>query len=216
MTNQGLDEGDSDEDAEDEEDAYQPKKYEYVALNPFKDLYKHSPVIQMSFEFGPSCIPLETVGMIMNYTGNHLLHYIHTVMGRRIFFPCHRVVSIQLMQNGDIITTAMRKEISIVLASNKSKAIVEACAADAADATNPESTTADEETSAAQQEAASPTIKDSSPFQIVQHGEVQVSFRSKAIVLSNGGQQNLHPEFYDWFPFLNERKQDVLMSDYVL
>ena len=100
----------------------------------------------------------------MNYTGNHLLHYIHTVMGRRIFFPCHRVVSIQLMQNGDIITTAMRKEISIVLASNKPKAIVEACAADAADATNPESTTADEETSAAQQEAASPTIKDSSPF----------------------------------------------------
>ena len=39
MTNQGLDEGDSD-DAQDEEDVYQPKKYEYVALNPFKDLYK--------------------------------------------------------------------------------------------------------------------------------------------------------------------------------
>ena len=45
MANQGLDEGDSDDDAEDEEDVYQPKKYEYVALNPFKDLYKHSPLI---------------------------------------------------------------------------------------------------------------------------------------------------------------------------
>lgn len=119
MANQGLDEGDSDDDAEDEEDVYQPKKYEYVALNPFKDLYKHSPLIQMSFEFGPSCIPLSSVGMILNYTGNHLLHYIHTVLGRRIFFPCHRVVSIQLMQNGDIITTAMRKEISIVLNDGK-------------------------------------------------------------------------------------------------
>jgi hypothetical protein len=59
-----LDEGDSeedgdeDEDACDEEDVYQPKRYEYVALNPFKDLYKQSPLIQMSFEFGPSCIPL--------------------------------------------------------------------------------------------------------------------------------------------------------------
>ena len=28
--------------------------------------------------------------------------------------------------------------------------------------------------------------------------------------------QNLHPDFYDWFPFLSSRKQDVLMSDYVL
>ena len=115
MTNQGLDEGDSDEDAMDEEDVYQPKRYEYIALNPFKDLYKHSPLIQMSFEFGPSCIPLSTVGMILDYTGNHLLHFIHSVLGKRIFFPMHRVVSVQLMNNGDIITTAMRKEVSIVL-----------------------------------------------------------------------------------------------------
>jgi hypothetical protein len=54
-----------------------PKRYEYLALNPFKDLYKHSPIIRMSFEFGPSCIPLSAVGMIMNFAGNHLLHYIH-------------------------------------------------------------------------------------------------------------------------------------------
>lgn len=48
----------------------------------------------MSFEFGPSCIPLSTVGMILNFTGNHLLHYIHTVMGKRIFYPKTRVLSI--------------------------------------------------------------------------------------------------------------------------
>ena len=73
----------------------------------------------MSFEFGPSCIPLSAVGMILNYTGNHLLHFIHSVLGRRIFYPAHRVVSVQLMQNGDIITTAMRKEISIILNDGK-------------------------------------------------------------------------------------------------
>ena len=127
MTNQGLDEGDdSDDDAMDEEDVYQPKRYEYIALNPFRDLYKSSPLIQMSFEFGPSCIPLSTIGMILNYTGNHLLHWIHSVMGKRIFFPCHRVVSIQLCANGDIVTTAMRKEVSIVLNTPSSPAALPA------------------------------------------------------------------------------------------
>jgi len=118
MTNQGLEEGDDSDDAQDEEDVYQPKKYEYVALSPFKDLYKHSPLIQMSFEFGPAIMPLQTVGTILNWTGNHLLHYIHTVLGRRIFFPMHHVVSVQLMNNGDILTTAVRKEISIILNNN--------------------------------------------------------------------------------------------------
>jgi hypothetical protein len=46
------------------------------ALPPFKDLYKGSPLISMALEFGPSCIPLSAVGMILNYTGNHLLHYV--------------------------------------------------------------------------------------------------------------------------------------------
>lgn len=201
MANQGLDEGDSDDDAEDEEDVYQPKKYEYVALNPFKDLYKHSPLIQMSFEFGPSCIPLSTVGMILNYTGNHLLHFIHTVLGRRIFFPSHRVVSVQLMQNGDIITTAMRKEISIVLNDGKEQKAIAAqpTAADASAAagTTPEGN--DTETCPPDASASAlsggdiPTAEANEPFKIVNHGEVQVTFRSKAIVLSNGGQQSLHP-----------------------
>lgn len=69
--NIGLAEGESSDD-----DNPNPKA-EYVALNPFKDLYRHSPLIKMSFEFGPSCIPLSAMGMILNYTGNHLLHYTH-------------------------------------------------------------------------------------------------------------------------------------------
>ena len=43
-----------------------------------------------------------------------------------------------------------------------------------------------------------------------------MSFRSKAVVLSNGGEQNIHPDFYNWFPFLKTRTEDVLLSDYVL
>lgn len=81
----GLEEGaDSDSsNAEEGSGSFGPpiktNEFEYNALVPFKDLYKSSPIIQMAFEFGPSCIPLCGVGMILNFAGNHLLHYIHTV-----------------------------------------------------------------------------------------------------------------------------------------
>ena len=101
------------------------------------------------------------------------------------------------MNNGDIITTAMRKEISIVM---KEKPVE-------GDDLGPQSIT---DAVAAENKAKEP------PYTIVNHGEVQVSFRSKAVVLSNGGEQNIHPDFYSWFPFLKTRTEDVLLSDYVL
>ena len=168
-----------------------------MALSPFKDLYKQSPLIQMSFEFGPSCIPLSTVGMILNYTGNHLLHYIHTQLGKRIFFPAHRVVSVQLMPNGDILTTAVRNEIAIVLKT------------DISESARPKS-------SVKIDVASDPEVPSKEPFKVISYGEVQVSFRSKAIVLSNGGIQSIHPDFYTWFPFMRERKEDVITSDFLL
>jgi hypothetical protein len=69
----------------------------------------------MAFEFGPSLIPLSAVGMIFNFTGNHLLQYIHAVMRRKIFYPCHTVTSIQLLASGEIMTTSTRKDVKIVL-----------------------------------------------------------------------------------------------------
>ena len=53
-------------------------------------------------------------------------------------------------------------------------------------------------------------------FNVITHNETTVHFRSKAIVLSNGASQNLHPEFFNWFPFLSMRKNDVILSDYFL
>ena len=114
--NCGLDEDDSEEgDMVEEDEVYQPAKYEYYALNPFVDLYKDSPLIRMSFEFGPSIIPLCGVGMILNYTGNHLLQFIHKIYGRKIFFPHHKVQSVQLLPTGECLTTALRSECSIIL-----------------------------------------------------------------------------------------------------
>lgn len=43
-----------------------------------------------------------------------------------------------------------------------------------------------------------------------------MTFRSKAIVLSNGGSQGLHPDFYSWFPAMKLRTEDVVTSDYIL
>ena len=94
--------------SEDDEEVTCQVKREYVALNAFKDLYKHSPVVQMAFEFGNSIIPLSAVGMILNYSGNHLLHYISTVFHKKVFYPSTRVVSVTLCANGDIITTTVR------------------------------------------------------------------------------------------------------------
>ena len=43
-----------------------------------------------------------------------------------------------------------------------------------------------------------------------------MQFRSKAVILSQGGKQELHPEFYNWFPKLKQRSDRVMLSDFVL
>ena len=67
----------------------------------------------MALEFGQACIPLSAVGMILNYAGNHLLHFCSTVMHKKIFFPMTRVTSVMLMSNGEIITSALRRQVEI-------------------------------------------------------------------------------------------------------
>ena len=41
-----------------------------------------------------------------------------------------------------------------------------------------------------------------------------IVFRSKAVVVSNGGKQVMHPSFYkNWFPFMKAKKERVILSD---
>jgi|TARA_B110000285_G_scaffold115716_1_gene131107 predicted oxidoreductase len=61
-------------------------------------------------EFGGNVAPLSVVGMFLNYTGNHILHYISTVMRRKVFYPSHRVTGIQLLQNGEVLVSTVRKQ----------------------------------------------------------------------------------------------------------
>ena len=109
------DDDDSDELAEDSEHGDdEPKSpqpsFEWTPLNAYKDLYKCSPVYNFMAEFGGNIAPLSLIGMFLNYTGNHLLHFIHTVMRRKVFYPSHRVTNIQLLQNGEISVTAVKKQ----------------------------------------------------------------------------------------------------------
>lgn len=199
----GLEEGNCSSDSDGEEGSGTtgppPRNnvFDYVALPPFKDLYnwkdqsKQSPLVQLAFEFGPSCIPLSAVGMILNFTGNHLLNYIYNVYRRRIFFPMHKVLSVSLLSNGEIMTTAQKTECSIIC--------------DPSDAARP-----------AYAYTSLSGGGSSGNFTVLVHSSKTVTFRSKAIVLSMGGVQQLHPDFYKWFPALAEKKENVVLSDYFL
>jgi hypothetical protein len=43
-----------------------------------------------------------------------------------------------------------------------------------------------------------------------------VYFRSKSVILANGGQQIVHPKFFEWFPKKMESYDKVVTSDYFL
>lgn len=142
MMNIGLDEGEeSDEGVEDEHTEASSK---FEALPAFKDLYPSSDIVKAMKEFGPSIVPLSMVGMMMNYTGNHILSYIGTQLKRKVFFPMTKVTSIQLLANGEVLTTAKRTDCIIKKNPNNGHTIFS-------------------------------------------EQETTVTFRSKAIVLSNGG-----------------------------
>jgi hypothetical protein len=58
--------------------------------------------------YGPSIVPLSLVGLYMDYAGNHLLHYIYQTYKQKIFHHGHKVVGIQLLPTGEVLTTAIK------------------------------------------------------------------------------------------------------------
>jgi hypothetical protein len=66
-------------------------------------------------DFGKNTTPLGLIGCFLNYAGNHLLSYIYQTSRKKVFYPLHRAVSVNLMQNGEVITKTrkMNCEISV-------------------------------------------------------------------------------------------------------
>ena len=80
---------------------------DYEILGPYKDL-AISHISRVLRDFGKNTAPLAVIGHYLNYAGNHLLSFIHTTLKKKIFYPLHKVVSIQLMSNGEILTKVKR------------------------------------------------------------------------------------------------------------
>ena len=61
------------------------------------------------------------VGMYFNYAGNHLLHHIYQTYDRKVFHHSHKVTGVQLLGNGEIVTTAIKKQYLVRKKDNTGK-----------------------------------------------------------------------------------------------
>ena len=144
------------------------KKDDVEILPPYRDLY-NSHVGKVLKDFGKNTAPLGLIGHFLNCAGNHLLSYVYQTTRKKIFYPLHKAISIQLMQNGEIMTKVKRQQVEV----NEQGEFV----------------------------------------QFVETDQI-ICFRSKAVVISNGGVQGLHPELFNWFPALSPEK--AIPSDSLL
>ena len=112
MMNVGLEEGNDSE----VEDGFNVEKYE--AVPAFRDLYPASDLVRALKEFGPNIVPLSLIGMLLSYAGNHLLAYVFNQFKRKIFYPAHKVTSVQLLSNGEILTTTKRTDTVVKRSAN--------------------------------------------------------------------------------------------------
>lgn len=67
-------------------------RVEFHALNPFKEFYKCTPLYNCMSQYGQNIVPLSMVGQFLNFAGNHLLHYIKSVLRKKVFYANHQVV----------------------------------------------------------------------------------------------------------------------------
>jgi hypothetical protein len=115
-------------------------------------------------DYGSLSVPLSMVGMYLNYAGNHILEFTHRVLKKKIFFPQHRVTSIQLLEGGEFLTTCQVRTVQVRLV-NENKQL-------------------------------------SYDFKVGEE-EKTITFRSKVVIVANGGRSHIPRAFHtDWFPFM--------------
>jgi len=84
-------------------------------LYPFKDLAVSKLAKCLRETYGKKTISLTLIGHFLNFVGNYLLQHIYLVYSNmerkcQVFYPMHKAVSIQLMQNGDVLTKVEKRE----------------------------------------------------------------------------------------------------------
>jgi len=95
--------------------------HKYTAYDCFRDLVNCSPLFKVMSSYGGSIIPLSMAGMYFNYAGNHLLHHIYHTYDKKVFHHGHKVVGVQLLPSGDILTTAIKKQYLVKKKDNTGK-----------------------------------------------------------------------------------------------
>ena len=82
-------------------------------LTPFKEIWPSN--ISILFRrLAKNIVPLSLVGHLLNYVGNHLLHYAYKSTGKKIYMPMHKALSVHLMGNGEIMTQVLKTEFTIL------------------------------------------------------------------------------------------------------
>ena len=99
----------------------------------------------------------------------------------------HKACHIQLMQNGDILTRVEKTNFNIVYESPDLHS---------------------------QSDLYEVKAIHGGMFLVMQKEKETLYFRSKSVVLGNGGMQVVHPQFFNWFPTIP--KDRVISSDVFL
>ena len=62
-----------------------------------------------------SIVPLSVAGHLLNYVGNYVLNYAYMSTGKKIYYPKHQALSVQLMGNGDVVTQVLKTDFAITV-----------------------------------------------------------------------------------------------------
>ena len=83
-------------------------------LTPFKELFNSNIAILMRKLNKQTC-PLSVAGHLLNYVGNHILYYVYMSTQKKIYYPKHQALSVQLMGNGDVVTQVLKTEFTMTV-----------------------------------------------------------------------------------------------------
>jgi len=61
--------------------------------------------------------------MFLNCCGNQLLHYIWHSMKKKVFYPDHRVVSLQLLNTGEVMISVQKRGLVVKKIDRKGNAV---------------------------------------------------------------------------------------------
>ena len=114
LSNSQLAYGNNASKADDAKEKHPTKWQSEDVLTPFKELFNSNIAVLMRRMNKNTC-PLSVCGHLLNYVGNYILYYAYMSTQKKIFYPKHQALSIQLMGNGDVVTQVLKTEFTMTV-----------------------------------------------------------------------------------------------------